>query len=139
MSKELAGKAAKYLLLAIVNKDKSKWKKSTQNLKNFYKLIKEELKLAFEPSIVASMEVKFWKDLRGRDKVEGAMEAENSARELYAEVYRISLFQATKLAHLRVLASVERNLAEAGMGEQHWVKAEDYLQKFFVALKERVA
>ena len=139
MSKELAGKAAKYLLLAIVNKDKSKWKKSTQNLKNFYKLIKEELKLAFEPSIVASMEVKFWKDLRGRDKVEGAMEAENSARELYAEVYRISLFQAAKLAHLRVLATIERNLAESGMGEKHWAHAEAYLQKFYSALKERVA
>jgi len=37
------------------------------------------------------------------------------------------------------MAKVERNLAEAGLGEHHWKKAEDYLQKFYRALKERVA
>lgn len=139
LSKKLAGKAAKYMLEAVVHGDKKRWAKSTASLKSFYKLIKDEVKLAFEPSVVASMEVKLWKDLNGKDKIEGAMDAEDSARELYAEVYRISLFQAAKLAHLRVLAAVERNMAEAGMGEQHWEKAEDYLEKFYSALKERVA
>jgi hypothetical protein len=64
---------------------------------------------------------------------------EETTKELYAEVYRISLFQAAKVAHLRVMAKVERNLAERGMGEHHWDKAEDYLEKFYAALKERVA
>jgi hypothetical protein len=34
---------------------------------------------------------------------------------------------------------VEKNLALAGLGEEHWVRAEDYLQKYYSALKERVA
>ena len=77
-------------------------------------------------------------------------EVESSTREYLAEVYRISLFQAAKAAHLRVLANVERNIAERadasgpkglwpGGGEAHWAKAEDYLQKYYRALKERVA
>jgi hypothetical protein len=115
------------------------WTKATVSVKKFYKLIKDELKLAFEPSIVASMQVKFWQDLEGKDEVAKASDAEESARKLTAEVYRISLLQAAKAAHLMVLANIERNLAERGMGEGHWVKAEGYLQKFYRALKERVA
>jgi hypothetical protein len=74
-----------------------------------------------------------------KSSVASASEAESVAREHLAEVYRISLLQAAKAAHLRVLAGVEKNLALAGMGEEHWEKAEDYLQKYYKALKERVA
>jgi hypothetical protein len=116
----------------LAGKGLGKWKK-------FYKLIKDELKLAFEPSIVASLEFRLQKEIEGKDTIKAASEAESTAQSLYAEVYRISLLQAAKLAHLRVLASIERNLAENGMGEEHWDRAEDYLQKFYYALKERVA
>jgi hypothetical protein len=115
------------------------WERAIAKLKKFYKLIKEEFKLAFEPSIVASLQVKFWRDVADKESVEGVGDAEETARELYAEVYRISLFQAAKAARLRVLANIERNLAEAGLGEHHWKKAEVYLQRFYSALKERVA
>ena len=40
--------------------------------------------------------------------------------------------QAAKAAHLRVLAMIERN-------KGNWDLAEDYLQKYYSALKERVA
>jgi hypothetical protein len=102
-------------------------------------LIKDELKLAFEPALVASLEVKSWKGMGDKESIEEAGEVEETTKELYAEVYRISLFQAAKAAHLRVLAKVEINLAERGMGEHHWDRAEDYLEKFYAALKERVA
>lgn len=139
-SKHLAFAAAKYMLTAIHEENNGKnWARSLVNLKKFYKLIKGELKLAFEPSLVASLELKLIKETQGRNDISMLGEAEETARELYAEVYRISLFQAAKLAHLRVLAAVERNLAEAGLGEHHWQKAEDYLEKFYRALKERVA
>ncbi len=59
-------------------------------------------------------------------------ENEELTKEHLAEVYRISLFQAAKAAHLRVLANIERNRGD-------WDKAEDYLQKYYRALKERVA
>jgi len=130
LSKHLAGEAAKLLLEAISEENKQKFDKARVKLKKFYKLIKAEVKLAFEPEIVASLEVRM-----RSEKGEG----EDTTREYLAEVYRISLFQAAKAAHLKVLANVERNLAQAGMGEQHWVKAEDYLQKYYRALKERVA
>ena len=139
LSKELALKAAKYMTEAVISGEDSKWEKSRVPLKKFYKLIKEELKLAFEPSFATSLQVKLWQDLNGKEDVKEVGDVEETARQYYAEVYRISLFQAAKLAHLRVLANVERNLAERGMGEYHWARAEDYLQKFYSALKERVA
>jgi undecaprenyl diphosphate synthase len=123
LSKELAKKAAKYSLDAIVYQKKENWGKATSSLKKFYKLIKDELKLAFEPEIVASLEVQL-------SKQKG--ESEELTREHLAEVYRISLFQAAKAAHLRVLANIERN-------KGNWDKAEDYLEKYYSALKERVA
>jgi len=139
LSKELAKSAAVYMTEALVHGSKNKWVKALSSLKKFYKLIKNELKLAFEPSLAASLEVKLWKDLKNKENSREALDVEETARQLYAEVYRISLFQAAKAAHLRVLAAVERNLAERGMGEHHWARAEDYLQKFYSALKERVA
>lgn len=123
LSKKLATEAAKLIIEALVEEKKSKWESAGKKLGKFYQLIKDELKLAFEPKIVASMEVKMRK--------EGG-EVESSTREYLAEVYRISLFQAAKAAHLRVLANVERNRG-------NWDKAEDYLTKYYHALKERVA
>ena len=139
LSKDLAIEAAFLMTQAIIEGEQEKWEKAKTPLKKFYQLIKDELKLAFEPSFATSLEVKLWQDLSGKEDVKEAADVEETARQYYAEVYRISLFQAAKLAHLRVLANVERNLAERGLGEYHWVRAEDYLQKFYSALKERVA
>lgn len=123
LSRQLGGKAARYLLDAIISQDKNKWDRAKIALKKFYKLLKDELKLAFEPEIVASLEVEMRKQ-KG--------ENEEITREHLAEVYRISLFQAAKAAHLRVLANVARNKGD-------WNSAEDYLEKYYSALKERVA
>lgn len=139
LSKSLAGEAAGYMNDALVHRQKGKWGLARASMGKFYKLIKDEIKLAFEPSLVASLEVKLQREMDGNDNAKESYEAENTARELYAEVYRISLLQAAKLAHLRVLASIERNLAQRGMGEEHWDRAEDYLEKFYRELKDRVA
>jgi undecaprenyl diphosphate synthase len=130
LSKSLGKEAAKLLLEAFKEEDENKVDEAKTKLKKFYELIKDEVKLAFEPEIVASLEVRMRHE-KG--------EVEDTTREYLAEVYRISLFQAAKAAHLKVLASVERNLALAGAGEGHWIRAEDYLQKYYEALKERVA
>lgn len=139
LSKTLAKEAAVLMLEAHREEDARKWKTAKGKIKKFYKLIRDEVKLAFEPEIVASLEVRLRQDLVGKNSLEGTKDAEEAARELYAEVYRISLFQAAKAAHLRVLAAVEKNLALAGLGEHHWDRAQDYLEKFYRALKERVA
>ena len=140
LSKALAKDAAKYMIEAMHEEGNGRnWDRATSKLKKFYKLIKDELKLAFEPSIVASLQVKFWRDVADKEGIEAVGNAEETAQKLYAEIYRISLFQAAKAAHLMVMANIERNLAEAGLGEKHWVKAEGYLQKFYSALKEIVA
>lgn len=122
-SKELAKKAAKYSIEAVIFQEKEKWEEAKISLKKFYKLVKDELKLAFEPEVVASLELKL-------NKSKG--ENEELTKEHLAEVYRISLFQAAKAAHLRVLANVARNKGD-------WEKAEDYLDKYYKALKERIA
>ena len=139
LSKKLAGKAAKYFIEALANEKKEDWDKAATSLKKFYELIKSEIKLAFEPKIAAYLEVKLWKNLRGGGKAREMSEVEETAREQLAEVYRISLFQAAKAAHLRVMAGIERNLAEHGFGESHWAKAEEYLTRYYKALKECVA
>ncbi|MFV1916953.1 MAG: polyprenyl diphosphate synthase [Patescibacteria group bacterium] len=138
-SKEFAKEAAKYMIQSIIEGKDHKWEKSMMASKKFYKLIRDEIKLAFEPSLAASLQVKLWKGINGKDKVEVAGDVEDTARKLYAEVYRISVFQAAKLAHLRVLATIEKNMAERNHGDYHWDRAEDYLEKFYRALKERVA
>ena len=139
LSKKLALEAAKYLIEALAEEKDEKWDKATEKMKKFYQLIKGEIKLAFEPKIVACLEVDFDREMSNKNSLASASEAEILAREHLAEVYRISLFQAAKAAHLRVLAAVEKNLAQAGLGEEHWRRAEDYLQKYYSALKERVA
>ncbi|MFC1649288.1 polyprenyl diphosphate synthase [Patescibacteria group bacterium] len=139
LSKSLSKKAAKYMVQAVVEGEKSKWDKAMRSARDFYKLIKEEVKLAFEPSLAASLQVKLWKDINEAKGMKGMVEVEETAKKLYSEVYRISALQATKLAHLRVMANYERIMAEKGMGDHHWNKAEDYLEKFYSALKERVA
>ncbi len=123
LSAKHASEAAKYMVEALLQQEGSKWDKAKLSLKRFYRIIKTELKLAFEPEIVASLEVQS-NQLKG--------ENEEVTKEHLAEVYRISLFQAAKAAHLRVLANVARNRGD-------WVKAGDYLQKYYSALKERVA
>lgn len=123
LSKVLAQKAAKLTLDALLHQEKSKWNMAKKSIKAFYEIIKEELKLAFEPEIVASLEVEIRKK-KGED--------EEKTKEHLAEVYRISLFQAAKAAHLRVLANVARNKGD-------WQGASEYLDKYYMALKERVA
>jgi undecaprenyl diphosphate synthase len=123
LSTKLASQAARLLIEAILEEKKSKYDRAVLKMKKFYDLVKGEVKLAFEPRLVAYLEVKMH-----REKGEN----EETTREYLAETYRISLFQAAKAAHLRVLASVEKNRG-------NWVKAEDYLQKYYRALKERVA
>jgi len=123
LSTKLASQAARLLIEAILEEKKSKYDRAVLKMKKFYELVKGEVKLAFEPRLVAYLEVKMHQE-KG--------ENEETTREYLAETYRISLFQAAKAAHLRVLASVEKNRG-------NWVKAEDYLQKYYRALKERVA
>ncbi len=148
ISKKLAKEAAKYLIEALVEENDEKWDKAKEKMKEFYRLIKSEVKLAFEPKIVASMEVDFNRKMKGKDTFKAAADAEELACQHLAEVYRISLLQAAKAARLRVLAGVEKNLALAAhstgsgssrIADEHWEKAEDYLQKYYSALKERVA
>lgn len=122
LSTKLANQAASLMIEAALEGEKSKWQKAGIKLKKFYRLIKDEVKLAFEPSIVASLEVKTWRD----EKDEAA------AVDLLAETYRISEFQAKKAAHLRVLAQSQRNLG-------NWEMAKEYLERYYRALKDRVA
>lgn len=123
LSTKLAKDAAKLLVEAFIEEKSSKYDKAVLKMKKFYELVKSEVKLAFEPKLVAYLEVKMHKE-KG--------ENEETTKEFLSETYRISLFQAAKAAHLRVLAAIEGN-------KGNWVKAEDYLQKYYKALKERVA
>lgn len=136
VSKKLAGEAAVLLVEATQERENAKWGKARRKLRDFYMLIRDEAKLAFEPSVVASLNMKLW---QASDNEGEHAEIETATRDYLAELYRISKLQATKAAHLRALATIERRRAELDGDEDHWLRAEDYLEKYYKALKERVA
>jgi len=139
LSKKLASEAAVYWVSALAHGKKENWKKARVSLKDFYKLIKEEVKLAFEPSIAASLELKVLQKLNGGSRRIDPADIEEENRKFISEVYRISALQAKKAARLRTLATVERNRAQRGEGEEHWKLAGQYLEKYYQELKNRVA
>lgn len=137
LSKSLAKEVSQLYVQAVKEGNDEKWEKAGKSLQKFYKLIKEEIQLAFEPKIIASLDVKVMqKENQGQISIS---DVEDTNRHYLAEMYRISDLQAAKAAHLRALATVERYKAEVGEGESHWLLAEDYLQKYYKALKDRVA
>jgi len=143
LSAALAKETAGYLIEAMLEGKRGRnWDKAKQNMVKFYELVKQELGYAFEPKLVAGFEVRWQKETEKEGADAGSlMELEDAAKNLYAEVYRISLLQAAKAAHLRALAAIEKRIAMSGIGDPtpHWNKAEDYLVRFYSALKERVA
>jgi len=138
LSRGLARTAGRHFAAALISGNQEEWQEAKSSLRCFYRLIKRNLKLAFEPDIVTSLELKKWQKMGDITDAAGASEAEETVKELLAEEYRISSFQLGKAAHLRVLAEIERDKALAGGGEKHWQLAYDYLQKYYQALKERV-
>ncbi|MBI2008041.1 di-trans,poly-cis-decaprenylcistransferase [Candidatus Amesbacteria bacterium] len=118
MSKEIAREAGGHLARALVNRRQEEWVAAKDNLSQLYEMVRKNVGLALEPEILANIEVNFWRDRN-----------EENMRELLAEKFRFSTFQAAKSAHLAVLAE----------GEVDPRKQKGYLEMFYKALKERVA
>jgi undecaprenyl diphosphate synthase len=125
MTKELAKEAGLSLAEALIHHKQGELIKAKKALVGLYDLVKKNLGLAFEPEFVANLELNLWNGKTGVD-------SEQKMREWYSEAWRFSDFQATKAAHLAVLAKSE-------MANERWEKANWYLERSYVALKERVA
>lgn len=121
LSKELAKSAGFNLANALLSRDRKDWRGAKESLLSLYEIVKKNLDLAFEPSIVANFEVELWQKGESEDKM----------RQYLGEKFRFSELQAAKSAHLAVLA------------EKVFAKdpdmARNYLEKYYSALKERVA
>lgn len=127
LSKDLAKDAGLYMAKALLYGHSEDWGKAKQSLEGLYAIVKKTLGLAMEPDVVAGLEINMWKG-----KGQGAKTVEEHLRQLYAEIFRVSDFQASKAAHLAALAQTE-------MANKNWGLAESLLEKFYRALKERVA
>lgn len=138
MSKILATKAAKLMVAAFIEGEAKKWQKAQNTMKEFYGLIKSEAKLAFEPALAAKLQVNLWQKAQDKNTA-NLTDLDITSRQLVSEVYRMSDLQAAKAAHLMSLATIERSLAKNGEDDIHWKKAEDYLEKYYSALRDRVA
>ncbi len=121
LSKDLAKEAGIHLVSALAHRKADEWEGAKKALVGLYELIKRNVGLAFEPEIVANFEINLWQN-----------QSEEGQKQLIAEKFRFSEFQATKSAHLAYMANME-------MKENNWTKAKVYLEKFYSALKERVA
>ncbi|MBI4059422.1 di-trans,poly-cis-decaprenylcistransferase [Candidatus Microgenomates bacterium] len=137
----IAKEAAEMFVKAITTGEtEGNWQGTKRILTSFYSLMRKNVKLAFEPRLVASLEIEYLK--RSDSKRSENVELQNVTRELYAELFRIPIFQANKIAYLRVLAQEQQKQADLATGKRKEVlakKAEDYLVKSYEALKERVA
>lgn len=122
LSKELAYDAGINLIQAFRYRREENWGKAKESLKGLYEIVRKTVGLAFEPEIVANIEVELWQ----------RKSSEEGEKKLLAEKFRFSNFQATKSAHLAYLAGVE-------MSNNNWKEAKWYMEKFYTALKERVA
>ncbi|MEK9200704.1 MAG: polyprenyl diphosphate synthase [Patescibacteria group bacterium] len=122
LSKQLAMDAGAHMYSALKYGEQKEWKSAKKSLTGLYEVVKRNLGLAFEPELIANFEVNLWKD--------GA--TEEKYREYFAEKFRVSEFQATKTAHLAYLAQAE-------VVKRNWEKARGYMEKYYQALKERVA
>jgi hypothetical protein len=138
LSTSLAKDGAKLMVEAFVDGEEQKWKLAVDKLRKFYSLVREEVKLAFEPSLAAELQVDLWQKAQNPETVT-LSELDTTSRRLVSEVYRISDLQAAKAGHLMSLAIVERRLAKGIESDQHWAKAEDYLEKYYSAIKDRIA
>jgi len=139
LSTKLAKEAAFYFVQALTQGNGRKWKMARESLTDFYGLLREEVSLAFEPDIVASLDVKLLQRINNADEKNITEDVEDATQKYVSEVYRLSDLQAKKAAHLRTLATMERRKAEQGMGDVHWENAEKYLEAYYYALKDRVA
>jgi len=122
LSKELAKSAGLNMVRALRSGQRKDWASAKRALMGLYEVVKHNVGLAFEPEIVANFEVELW---RGKQNEEGM-------QQLLAEKYRLSSFQASKSARLAVLASGE-------VDKKNWDKAKWYMERYYEALKERVA
>ncbi len=121
LSKALAKEAGVAMAKALLHGQEKDWDKAKIALEGLYGILQKTLKLAFEPEVVARIEIDLWK--KG---------SEESLREYLAEKFRFSTFQAAKSAHLAYLANAE-------VTKKNWEKAKWYMERFYQALKERVA
>lgn len=121
LSKGLAKTAGLAMARALVYGQEKDWEKAKVALEGLYGILQETLKLAFEPEVIARIEIDLWKH-----------GSEEGLREYLAEKFRFSTFQAAKSAHLAYLANAE-------VSKKNWEKAKWYMEKFYRALKERVA
>ncbi len=138
LSSSLAKDGAKLMVEAFVDGEEQKWKLAVDKLRKFYTIVREEVKLAFEPSLAAELQVDLWQKAQNPETVTIG-ELDTASRRLVSEVYRISDLQAAKAGHLMSLAVVERRLAKGIESDEHWAKAEDYLEKYYSAIKDRIA
>ncbi len=122
LSKELAVSAGVHMAGALLYGKDEDWAEAKKALVGLYEIVRKNVGLAMEPEIVADLQLKLWQK-GGR---------EEDYRQLYAETYRFSDLQAAKSAHLAYLANTE-------MDKNNYKKAKDYLERFYAALKERVA
>jgi undecaprenyl diphosphate synthase len=122
LSKELARTAGLHLAAAVSEGKAEDWEEAKKALVGLYEIVQKTLKLAFEPEVVANIELSLWK----------GGQTEEEMRQLLAEKFRFSNFQAAKSARLAYLAGQE-------VAKSNWKKAKWYMERYYRALKERVA
>jgi len=122
LSKALAREAGLNLAQALIYGKQEKWDEAKKSLEGLYGIVQKTLKLAFEPEVIARFEIDLWKGKTGEEGI----------RQYLAEKFRFSDLQASKSAHLAWLANGE-------IVKKNWEKARWYMEKYYRALKERVA
>jgi len=141
ISKNLAQQAAEMFVKAVsFGVEMGQWEKAKKLFIKFYEFLKRCVDFAFNPVLVADLEIqylkKFWDEKASR------IELQNIISSLYAELFRIPVFQSNDIAHYRLLARDQELMAENEKNfsakKKYYKNAHDYLTLSYKALQGRL-
>lgn len=141
---EEAQSAIESLAEGVKYHDTQEWKKAIRAVTEYYRKIKQNTKLIFDPEEVARLEVRWW---RLHDRLETNPDKSRLAEAfalLYATHFGTDAGRLKRAGELKAQATYQHDLAEDPTAspveiEGHWEKARQLLVDFYTELKQALA
>jgi hypothetical protein len=143
LSMEDTFKVLAILFEAVKAHDERDWDTAINKMSEYYFIVKNSLRLDYDPKDIAQKEIKWWKT---HDELENNPDKTpliNDFAEVYSTQFGVSKESLMKAAELRARATQEHDLAEdpntpGDQIEYHWNNVKVLLIQFYDELKKKV-